>query len=132
MATLTLLVLSAGIMTAPFGKVNAATYALNNVSSGFASDSLTTGSTSSWTFGGDAAIQPGARFAYSENSSGLHIGVQSAAGGTWSGYYAVSGNSSATLFHAVVALAYTSVPDNGFITGIYVQTGDFHYIDYVG
>src|SRR5438309_5287721 len=123
LVTLVLLFLSNGAALAPLGTARAATGTLTLVSSGLvASDSLTSGNTASWRFGGDAASQPGAKFAYSENSSGLHIGVQSAAGGTWAGYYAVSGNTSATLFHALVTLPYTSVPDNSFNTGIYVQT----------
>src|SRR3989442_7567854 len=41
-----------------------------------ASDSLTTGNTTSWTFGGEATILPGAKFTHSEDAQGLHIGVQ--------------------------------------------------------
>jgi hypothetical protein len=131
--TLALLLLSNGGALAPLGKAHAATSTIIPVSSGLvASDSLTTGNTASWTFGGDAASYPGAKFAYSEDSQGLHIGVQSAAGGTWAGYYAVSGNTSATLFHAVVTLPYASVPDNELNTGIYVQTWDKRFIDYIG
>src|SRR5437660_7144072 len=93
LVTLALLFLSNGAALAPLDRAHAATGAITLVSSGLvASDSLTTGSTSSWTFGGSAASQPGAKFAYSEDSSGLHVGVQSAAAGTWAGYYAVSGN----------------------------------------
>jgi hypothetical protein len=132
-ATIALLILSTLTMTTPFGKAHAAAGTVSLATSGLvASDSLTTGNTASWTFGGDAASQPGAKYAYSEDSQGLHIGVQPATGGTWSGYYAVSGDTSATLFHAVVTLAYASVPDNGFNTGIYVQTGNNDFIDYVG
>ena len=76
-----------------------------------ASDSLTTGNTAYWTFGGDAASQSGAKFTYSEDSQGLHIGVQSASSGTYSGYYAVSPNSTGFLYHAVVTLANSSLPD---------------------
>src|SRR2546427_6390778 len=41
-----------------------------------ASDSLTTGNTTSWTFGGEATILPGSKFTHSEDAQGLHIGVQ--------------------------------------------------------
>src|SRR3989442_14565445 len=44
-----------------------------------ASDSLTTGNTTSWTFGGEATILPGAKFTHSEDAQGLHIGVQAGA-----------------------------------------------------
>ncbi len=131
--TTTLLIFSTLTLMMPFGKAHAAAGTVDLVSSGLvASDSLTTGNTGSWTFGGDAASQPGAKYSYSEDSQGLHIGVQPAASGTWSGYYAVSGDTSATLFHALVTLPYTSVPDNGFNTGIYVQTSDNDFIDYIG
>src|SRR3989442_13343510 len=46
-----------------------------------AADSLTTGNTTSWTFGGEATILPGAKFTHSEDAQGLHIGVQAGAGG---------------------------------------------------
>jgi hypothetical protein len=132
-ATMIFLILSTLAVMMPFGRAHAAADSVNLVSSGLvASDSLTTGNTASWSFGGDAASQPGAKYAYSEDSQGLHIAVQPAASGTWSGYYAVSGNASATLFHAVVTLAYASVPDNGFNTGIYVQTWNNDFIDYIG
>jgi hypothetical protein len=132
-ATLALLVISAGMAASPFGAAHAATGTVSLVSSGLvASDSLTTGNTSSWAFGGSAAGQTGAKFTHSEDAQGLHIAVQPPASGTWSGYYAVSKNTSATLFHAVVTLPYKSVPDNGFNTGIYVQTWNTNYIDYIG
>jgi hypothetical protein len=133
LATMALLVLSTLTVIAPFGKASAATSPVSRVSIGLLmSDSLKTGNTSYWTFGGDAASQSGAKFAYSENSEGLHIGVQSPAGGTWSGYYAHSPNSTAYLYHSLVTLTYSSVPDNGFNTGIYVQTWNTDFIDYVG
>lgn len=127
-----LIFLSAFFASLPIGRAQAATNSIGLVSSGLvSSDSLVTGSTSSWAFGGDAASQPGAKYTYSEDSQGLHIGVRPATSGTWSGYYAVSRNTSATLFHAVVTLAYPSIPDNGFNTGMYVQTADSNFIDYV-
>src|SRR5437879_12840126 len=39
-------------------------------------DSLTTGNTTSWTFGGEATILPGAKYTYSEDAQGLPIAVQ--------------------------------------------------------
>ena len=131
--TLVLLFFSNGTALSPLGTAHAATGTITPVSSGLvASDSLTTGNTASWTFGGSAAGQPGAKFTYSEDPQGLHIGVQSAAGGTWAGYYGVSGNTTAALFHAFLTLAYTTVPDNGFNTGLYVQTWNGDFIDYIG
>ena len=113
-------------------RVDAVTSTIGLVSSGLvASDSLTTGNTGYWYFGGDAASQPGAEYAHSEDAQGLHIGVQSATGGTWSGYYAESPNTTASLFSAVITLPDAPVPDNGFNTGIYVQTWNTNFIDYV-
>ena len=110
---------------------------LNQTQSGFvASDSLTTGNTAYWRAGGSANGQPGAKFTFSEDSSGLHIGVQAASNGQWAGYYAVSPNTSAQLFHLTVTDTYTSIPAttpaSGFNTGLYVQTSDNTRINYVG
>ena len=88
-----------------------------------ASDSLTTGNTAYWVFGGSAAGQPGAKYTYSEDSQGMHIGVQSAVDGQWAGYYAVNGNTPAYLFHARLTLPYSTIPGQSFNTGLYVQTG---------
>src|SRR5438445_5660274 len=97
---------------------------LSQTQSGFvASDSLTTGNTAYWRVGGSATSQPGAKFTFSEDSSGLHIGVQAASNGKWAGYYAVSPNTAAQLFHLTVTNTYTSIPStspaSGFNTGLY-------------
>ena len=126
------LILAGGLLYIP-SRVNASPGTITQTHSGLvASDSLTSGSTTQWIFGGDAASQPGAKYSHSEDSNGLHISVEPATGGTWSGYYAVSPPTSATLYHAFVTLGYTSVPDNGFNTGIYVQTANNDFIDYIG
>src|SRR3989442_14334424 len=75
-----------------------------------AADSLTTGNTTSWTFEGEATILPGAKFTHSEDAQGLHIGVQAGASGQWPGLYAVTQNTSASLFHAFITLPHTSIP----------------------
>lgn len=93
------------------------------------SDPLTTGNTSLWTFGGSAAVY-GAPYAYYEDSSGLHIGVQPNTAGQWAGYYAARGES-AGLFHATLSLpSSTLAADQSFNTGLYVQTGGSN-VDYV-
>ncbi|TMP97495.1 MAG: hypothetical protein E6K99_08885 [Thaumarchaeota archaeon] len=98
-----------------------------------ASDSLTTGNTTSWTFGGEATILPGAKFTHSEDAQGLHIGVQAGAPSQWTGFYAVTQNTSASLFHAFITLPYTSMPKGEeYNTGLYVQTSNKHMINYIG
>ena len=132
LATLALLIVSMWLV-APLGRAHAAPNTITQVSSGLvSSDSLTTGNTASWTSGGDAASQPGAKYTYSEDSQGLHIGVEPATSGTWAGYFALSSATNAYLAHATVTLAYSTVPDNGFNTGIYVQTANNDFIDYIG
>src|SRR6266850_2191425 len=93
-------------------------------------DSLTTGSTSYWRFNGSAVAQ-GAPNRYNENSTGLHLGVQSKTAATWSGLFAVSPSTSATAYHVVITLPYSTIPDNFFNTGMYIQTSDPNYINYV-
>src|SRR5581483_8093560 len=57
-----------------------------------AQDSLTNDSsvnTNYWTLGGDA-VAMNAPHSYSEDSGGLHIGVQAASSGQWAGFYAMT------------------------------------------
>ena len=98
-----------------------------------AADSLMTGNTTSWTFGGEATILPGAKYTYSEDAQGLHIGVQAGAPNQWAGFYAASQNTTASLFHAFITLPYTSMPTGEeYNTGIYVQTANKNMINYIG
>lgn len=95
---------------------------LSLVSSGkLAQDSLTTGNTSYWIFGGDAVTE-GAPHSYSEDSQGLHLGVQAVQPGVWAGFYAVSPATEGMLFHALLTLPYSSLASESFNTGLYVQT----------
>ena len=105
-----LMVLILGMMRPTFGIVHATSVTVTQTSSGLvASDSLTTGNTAYWYFGGDA-VGEGAPYKYSENSSGLYIGVQATLPGHWAGIYAESPNTNATLFHAVLSLPYPTIP----------------------
>jgi hypothetical protein len=93
------------------------------------SDSLTTGNTNLWVFGGSAVAQ-GTPYSYHEDSSGLYLGVQSNQPGQWSGYYASRGEQ-AQVFHADLTLPAAILADNqSFNTGLYVQTGgvDVNYV----
>src|SRR3989442_11461119 len=98
-----------------------------------ASDSLTTGNTTSWTFGGEATILPEAKFTHSEDAQGLHIGVQAGAPSQWTGFYARTQNTSAPPFHAFITLPYTSMPKGEeYNTGLYVPTSNKQMIKYIG
>lgn len=109
---------------------SAAPSSLTRVQSGvLAQDSLTTGNLAYWAFYGDA-VQEHAPYTYSEDSAGLHIGIQAAKQGQWAGYYAVSPNTNGELFHAVLTLPYSSTPSGEFNTGLYVQTSASH-INYI-
>jgi hypothetical protein len=93
-------------------------------------DSLTTGDLTYWSMYGSAPAQ-GAPYKYSENSTGLHLGVQAKTAGKYSGLFAESPNTAATAYHVAVTLPYSSMPDNYFNTGMYVQTSDPTLINYV-
>ena len=108
---------------------HAAPATITQVNSGLvAADSLTTGNTAGWAIAGNAP--PGGSVS-NENSSGLYLAAKSAASGTWAGFFAKSPNTNAMLFHAVLKLPYSTIPDNVFDTGLYVQTSNPNFIDYV-
>jgi hypothetical protein len=109
---------------------NGAVQAINKVQSGLlAQDSLTTGNFGTWFLYGDA-VQQHAPYKYSEDSQGLHIGIQAASQGKWVGFYAESPNTAGEVFHAVLTLPYSNTPSNSFNTGLYVQTSTAH-INYI-
>ncbi len=116
---LAILMVTTAVITVP------PTRAASNISrtkSGLvAQDSLISGNLGFWTIGGDAADQNAPRFS-TENSSGLYLGVQALQSGGWIGYYAVTPNTQAYLFHARLTLPYTIIPSDSFNTGLYVQT----------
>ncbi len=97
--------------------------AVNQERSGLvASDSLTTGGTGQWIFYGSAPVEGGIG-TYSENGSGLYLGVLARTAGTYAGFYArMSVN--ADVFNAVISLPVNrTAGDVRFNTGLYVQTG---------
>ena len=119
----------------PLNTVQAATGTVTLASSGLDhKDPLTTTiDTAYWKFNGSAGRELNARFSYSEDSQGLHIGVQSGSPGTFAGFFAISPNTTASLYHAFVTLSYPSMSTGEtFNTGIYVQTWDPNSINYVG
>src|SRR5579872_2663798 len=89
-----------------------AEYQINQVKSGVVvSDSLTNETESQqqlqanqgyWRYGGDAPLE-NAPYVFFRNTTGLYIGAEAPSNGTWAGYYAVTRNTTATLFHAIVS-----------------------------
>jgi len=127
---LVLLVLLAIPFASHVQPTNGAIQIINKVQSGLlAEDSLTTGNYGTWFLYGDA-VQQNAPYKYSEDSQGLHIGIQAAKQGQWAGFYAMSPNTAGMVFHAVLTLPFTSVPSGEFNTGLYVQTSTAH-INYI-
>src|SRR6267143_1928608 len=117
-----LLALLAGAMIPTVRAANAATGSITKAQSGLvASDSLTSGNTAYWTFGGSAA-----KYNYYEDTQGLHLGVQSPSSGTWVNYYAGSPFVTAQVFHALLTIPYTSLVGNDvFNPGLYVEGSDY-------
>ena len=109
-------------------------YSIDKVNSGLVvSDSLTNETETQqqlqanpgyWTYGGDAPIF-NAPFAFSRDMQGLHIGVQAPTNGTWAGYYAVTPDTKAMLFHSIITTPVQTIPSNlnWFENGMYVQNG---------
>lgn len=109
-------------------------YSVDQVQSGIVvSDSLTNETRTQqqlqanpgyWTYGGDAPLL-NASFAFSRDTQGLHIGVQSHANGTWAGYYAVTKDTKAMLFHSIITTPNQTIPSklNWYENGMYVQNG---------
>src|SRR2546425_12674738 len=66
-----------------------------------------------------------------EDWTGLYPAHKLPASGTWAGYFAKAPDTNAMLFHAVLKLPYSTIPDNVFDTGLSVQTSNPNLIDYV-
>ncbi|MDC8453561.1 MAG: fibronectin type III domain-containing protein, partial [Candidatus Nitrosotalea sp.] len=115
-------------MILPLTSTANATNSITKVQSGLVtSDSLTTGDTGNWTFAGTATSHD-----YYEDSQGLHIGIKAPQSGQWVNYYASYSASqpNAELFHAIVTIPDTMVPDGVSNIGLYVEGSDF--IPHVG
>jgi len=116
-------------------------YSVNQVKSGLiASDSLTNETKTQqqlqanlgyWTYGGDAPLF-NAPYTFWKDTQGLHIGVQAPSNGSWAGYYAVTPDTNAKLFHAIVTTPVQTIPSNNnwYENGLYVQngTGNVSYV----
>ncbi len=99
---------------------------ISKTSSGkVASDSLRHNSinnTDYWFIYGNAIERRNASYSYSEDSSGVHLGVRAPSPGQWTGLYAESPNSAAHLYHAVISVPFKATPYNRWNTGMYIQT----------
>lgn len=84
-----------------------------------------------WIYGGDAPVF-NAPYAFFQDSQGLHIDVQAPSDGMWTGYYAVTPNTNAVLYHAVITtpVRTISTPNDFYENGLYVQTSQ-PFINYV-
>jgi hypothetical protein len=120
-------------------------YSLSKTHSGLvSSDSLTRGNLNSqqlkqqtnprWFFDGSAVVQGAPYEYYEDTADGLHLGVEALAAGQWAGFFAVTPDLNAQLYHAVLTLPYNSISDNSFDTGLYVQTtnGLINYVTCAG
>lgn len=118
-------------------------YSINQVSSGVVvSDSLTNETQTQqqlqanpgyWRYGGDAPAE-NAPYMISRDNQGFHIGAQAPANGTWAGYYGVTQDTKAMVFHSIITTPVQSIPSNAnwYENGMYVQngTGNVSYIDF--
>jgi len=76
-----------------------------------------------WTYGGDAPAL-NAPYQFFKDTQGLHIDVQAPTDATWAGFYAVTPNTNARLYHAVITTPVRTIPTPGdfYENGLYVQT----------
>lgn len=84
------------------------------------SDTLTTGDSSRWHLFG-TAIARNATHVGSEDASGLHIGVLAPSENRWSGFFAISPLTKATLFHVRISLPDARPIKNMADVALYVQ-----------
>jgi hypothetical protein len=128
-AILTVVVLLLSGVTLAVGTAHAAITTIVGTQSGLvASDPLTSGDTTYWTFGNSGPLL--GTYSSSEDSQGMHIGSQSTVMLIdWSYDGAASPATAAALFHATVSLPYTSVPDGQANSGLYVEGQNANYVE---
>lgn len=106
-------------------------YSINKVTSGLiASDSLTNETMNKdqllanqnyWHYGGSATVN-NTPYDISRDSQGFHIGVQANNDGNWTGFFGVTPNTNGAVFHAVVSTPVSTIPNDFYSNGLYVQT----------
>lgn len=101
----------------------------------FGSTSLVQTNGNTWSYLTNTS-QQNVHVAYSENSQGLHIGVQGIStdgnndNSTYTGFYALSSSLHASLFHATITSAYKVLSSGNLQVGLYVQDAS-NKIDYL-
>ncbi|MGI0088651.1 MAG: fibronectin type III domain-containing protein, partial [Nitrosotalea sp.] len=115
-------------------------YSINQVQSGLVvSDSLTNETETQqqlqanpgyWSFGGSAGAN---NYTFWRDTQGLHIGVKAPSSGSYDGYYAVTQNTNAMLFNAILTTPTRTLPtpnvfyDNGLFV-LSSTTGNANYV----
>jgi hypothetical protein len=74
-----------------------------------------------WNYDGSAVAEH-APYDISKDTLGLHIGVQAKSSGKWAGFFAVTPNTDAAVFHSVIANPVRVIPRDSYENGLYVQT----------
>ena len=117
-------------------------FTINKVKSGLvASDSLTNETANKeqllanqpyWHYGGSATVL-NAPYDIFKDSQGFHIGVQSLSDGEWAGFYGVTPNTDAMVFHSVITTDRRTIPNpqTFYSNGLYVQTASISDVNYV-
>ena len=79
---------------------------------------------------GSAQGYPNAPYNYTEDSQGLHIGVQAPSAGAYAGFFGTKNFNTGDVFHATLTAPSRTIPSGDYNVGIYVQTGNGN-IDYI-
>ena len=132
-------------------EISSSTNLMSKVKSGlFISDSLKNGNLTRgdlfekfnqkynrvWTLYGSAIARKAPIDVYENTVDGLSLGIKTADKGKWAGYFAMTRDDYASLFHAVLTLPAKLPEDMRFSTGLYVQTsiiyGNINYVACIG
>jgi hypothetical protein len=89
-----------------------------------------------WTLYGSAIARKAPIDVYENTVDGLSLGIKTAVKGKWAGYFAMTRDDYASLFHAVLTIPAKLPEDMRFSTGLYVQTsiiyGNINYVACTG
>ena len=89
-----------------------------------------------WTLFGDAIARKAPIDVSQSTEDGLVLGIKSPVRGNWVGYFAMSRDDNATLYHTVLTVPNKILPIWSFSTGMYIQTtttaGKINYVACVG
>jgi hypothetical protein len=89
-----------------------------------------------WTLFGDAIARKAPIDLSQSTEDGLVLGIKSPVRGNWVGYFAMSRDDNATLYHVVMTVPNKKLPVWSFSTGMYIQTntrvGEINYVACTG